>query len=193
MKLESLYPARFFARRHKMAWRAPILCRAIQLVLRPMNVVDIGCAVGDIVAEFNRMNIPAMGMEGAKTAEPYLLCPPELVSFRDLRERLFFSEWFHLATCFEVAEHIEPEFADVFVENLVCLSNKILMSAAPPGQGGVGHFNCQPLEYWTEKFGYFGYMRNEMIEDNLKHLLEPWKSKPGIKAIHQNMVYYARI
>jgi hypothetical protein len=42
-------------------------------------------------------------------------------------------------------------------------SDKILISAARPGQGGHGHFNEQQPEYWIEKFNALGYHYNEVI------------------------------
>ena len=51
----------------------------------------------------------------------------------------------------DVAEHLESKHADFYVE---CLSSgnakKLIFTAASPGQGGEGHYNEQPKEYWIE-------------------------------------------
>lgn len=198
--LEIIYKDGFFRKRYKLHWRAPHVCGAIKEVFNPLTVIDVGCATGDLVAEFNNMGILAMGLEGAEAVLPHLVVSKSIVVVWDLRKYLSLSifnplDWAHafgLVTCFEVAEHIEPEYADIFVTNLTILSNKILLSAAPPGQGGHYHVNCQLPEYWDKKFGKYGYIRKQEIADKVKELLEPWKNKPGIKAFYYNMLYYEK-
>lgn len=63
-----------------------------------------------------------------------------------------------LACCIEVAEHVSPEKADVFVADVASASSKwILWSAAHPGQGGEGHVNERPRLYWASKFLKHGF------------------------------------
>jgi hypothetical protein len=40
----------------------------------------------------------------------------------------------------------------------------LFWSAAIPEQGGDGHVNCQPKEYWEQKFIQRGLQRNQVIE-----------------------------
>ena len=42
----------------------------------------------------------------------------------------------------------------------------MIFTAAFPGQQGIGHINCQPKEYWLEKFTNIGLTRNTKAEDN---------------------------
>jgi hypothetical protein len=56
-----------------------------------------------------------------------------------------------VALSFEVAEHIDPEYASMLVANLTRrLPTRVIMTAAPPGQGGIAHVNCQPKQYWID-------------------------------------------
>lgn len=59
---------------------------------------------------------------------------------------------FDLAFCFEVAEHVPPALGDRLVTYLVELAPRIVFTAAHPGQGGYGHVNEQPREYWIRRF-----------------------------------------
>jgi hypothetical protein len=189
--LEDIYKASFFKNRHKLHWRAEHVCRAISITLGPDSVVDVGCATGDLVECFNNSGVKAYGIEGSSNAEPFLTCGNHIF-FLDVRKKLNLDERFDLCICFEVAEHIEKEYSDQFVDNLVSLSDKILISAAPPGQGGHYHVNCQPYEYWEDKFRTRGYNSIEAIADMVKKELYPWRKKPGIKAYFNNLLYFER-
>jgi len=191
--LEDIYGERFFKLRHRLNWRAPIVCSAIQEVFDPRSVIDAGCATGDLVAEFMTMAVDAYGIEGSRAVMPYLECSAGRVFFYDLRKPLPGpSRRYDLAICFEVAEHIEPEHTEQFVLNLVSLSDRILMSAAPPGQGGHHHVNCQPPGYWVQKFWQYGFFRNLSPENKFKARLSPWAWKKGIKAYYENSLHFER-
>jgi len=71
-----------------------------------------------------------------------------------------------LAICLEVAEHIDPYEADYVVEKLTELAPTIIFSAAVPGQGGHGHINCQPKEYWEHKFGKLNFVVDREATQN---------------------------
>jgi hypothetical protein len=45
------------------------------------------------------------------------------------------------------------------------VSDRILFSAAVPGQGGTGHVNEQPHAYWIERFRRLGYDTDEAWRD----------------------------
>jgi 2-polyprenyl-3-methyl-5-hydroxy-6-metoxy-1,4-benzoquinol methylase len=75
-----------------------------------------------------------------------------------------------LVTCVEVGEHLEKGLSDNVVESVVrnIKPNGILIwTAAIPGQGGVGHINCQEKEYWQEKFEKKNMIRNVKMEKEL--------------------------
>lgn len=198
--VEDLYRASFFRfrskPRHSPAWRAPIVCGAIRDVLQPTSVVDAGCGNADLVAEFHRMGLEALGIEGSRYCLPYV--PPEAterVYIHDLRlplPRSAFRVPRSLALSFEVAEHIEPEYATQFVTNLCALSDRVLLSAAPPGQRGHGHVNCRLCSYWVALFFDKGFHREPTIEQELKARWNPWRRKPGIKAYYDNLLYFTR-
>jgi hypothetical protein len=74
--------------------------------------------------------------------------------------------------CTEVAEHISGEFADTIVSNVVALARKfIVWSAAPPGQGGTGHINCQPPAYWLNRFKTAGWIVSGERTERLRTMM----------------------
>jgi len=172
-KLINQYKVSFFGQRHTLLWRAPIMCSIIEntfglRVNKKHTIVDVGCAIGEYVREFQRRGYTAIGIEGCPNAQKFALAPLLII---DMRLPIEWKDNYTLCICLEVAEHIEGEFADVFVENLTKLSNTILFSAAPPGQGGHHHYNCQPMQYWEDKFAVHGYRRIVELEELFKEQL----------------------
>lgn len=81
---------------------------------------------------------------------------------------------YDLATSLEVAEHLPESAADTFVANLTNLATQwIVITAAPPGQGGCDHVNEQPKEYWIEKLEARGWVLHHTHSHNVA---KSWKS-----------------
>jgi len=51
----------------------------------------------------------------------------DLIFQHDLRDAISIKDKYDLVTCFEVAEHIDPEYCDVFLNNLKTISNKYVV------------------------------------------------------------------
>jgi 2-polyprenyl-3-methyl-5-hydroxy-6-metoxy-1,4-benzoquinol methylase len=129
-------------------------------LVKPATVLDVGCGTGQSTSYFLQKNIQVLGVEGSSVAIQNS-SRPDLMIKHDLRKPLELNRSFDLVWCFEVAEHIHPDFVDIFISSLVRHSHVIALSAAPPGQGGEGHFNEQPKSYWIEKFSHYGYQLHD--------------------------------
>jgi hypothetical protein len=116
---------------------------------------------------------------------------PGDVILRDLTEP-FPNEWgeFDFSLCFDVAEHIPENFVDVYLTNLEGLSNTLLLSAAPPNQGGTHHVNERPKRYWVSRLEKHGmiYQREKtgLIVEHFK------RNKPGFMWMCQHISVYER-
>jgi len=193
--LNSTYTERWFRLRPKLNWRTEFFCQAVWQTLGPFKtLIDLGCAIGEFVAYFRHThNVLAVGFDGSENCITHM-APGANVCVYDLRAPI---EWkneprFDLCMCLEVAEHIEPEYADILVDNCCVLSDLILFTAAKPGQGGLGHVNLQPYDYWLGKFKARGYtLRSDKVAE-FKSSLEPWKSKKGIKAYYENAMIFEK-
>lgn len=133
--------------------------RSAQLTLPPIltahniqNVIDIGCGTGAWAHVAQQHGANAVGVDHG--------VPP------DLRRPIIYVDCdltngypctgFDLAICLEVAEHLPVESAEPLVNGLA-RARRVLFSAATPGQPGVNHINCQPHDYWHEKFLTYGF------------------------------------
>ena len=191
--LRKIYKGRFFARRNKLNWRVDFVCPAVNNALHPKSLIDVGCAIGEFVAGFVKLGIDAYGLEGTENVLDYLEIPRERLYIFDLRNPFNSQRHFDLALCLEVAEHIEPEYADVFLDNLCLLSDKILMSFAPPGQEGHYHVNCQEAEYWIDKMAKRHYLMVQPVVDLVREGLEPVKRKREIRSYYQHLLFFQKV
>jgi SAM-dependent methyltransferase len=129
----------------------------VTTLLHVRTVVDVGCGEGAWLAEFARAGCRVTGVDGQHVDISRLLIPADAFVARDLEQPLELDGRFDLAVCLEVAEHLSPARADGLVDDLAALSDRVLFSAATPGQGGYGHVNEQPHEYWIRRFEDRGY------------------------------------
>jgi hypothetical protein len=93
------------------------------------------------------------------------IAAPEGESFlrHDLTVPLDLGRTFDLVISLETGEHLPGEAADMLVASIVRHAGTIMFSAAVPGQEGKGHINCQPHEYWHEKFAALGFQVCDLI------------------------------
>lgn len=146
----------------------------IMSLLQPKSVIDLGCGTGTFLKAFKTFGIKEiLGVEGSWVNKELLFkniaCDEYLEA--DLEQPFNLGRKFDLVLCLEVAEHLNPNAADILVENLVSLGDVILFSAAIPYQGGQNHINEQWPQYWQEKFSSFNYdfydnLRNCLWENN---------------------------
>jgi len=116
---------------------------------KPNNAIDLGCGPGIYTQALNIAGVPCVGIDNDPRVkdQEYL----EQDNLLDLA-RNYSTD---VAICLEVAEHIDPQYADDIIKNVVGTikpGGALVWTAARPGQGGVGHVNCRLKSYWEEKF-----------------------------------------
>lgn len=192
--LEEIYKGSFFSKRNRLLWRVPIVCEPIVKEFNPVSVVDVGCGIGEYVMGFKGLGVQfCLGIEGSENSRPYMVVSSKYIKICDLRVYFDLQKSFELAMCFEVAEHIEPEYADQFLKNLTRLSDRVLLTAAPPGQDGHYHVNCQPKKYWIDKFRNLGYDNIQERAERIKEAWTPWKHRKEIYGgYYNNLLYFER-
>jgi hypothetical protein len=58
----------------------------------------------------------------------------------------------------EVGEHVPAEHEETIWNHTVNAKIGVVMSWAPPGQGGHGHFNCREPAYIGDRMGELGFV-----------------------------------
>ena len=131
--------------------------------LNPKSVIDIGCASGLYLVPFLKAGIKVLGVDGAPSAGQKL--PLGSYLRFDLRKPLVLPYLFDVCLCLETAEHIEALYTDIFVASVANSARIIVWSAAQPGQGGEGHFNERPKQYWIDRLAEYKFVPHPLDSD----------------------------
>src|SRR5438105_6607867 len=126
--------------------------------VRARSVVDFGCKHGEWLSVFRAHSVNRiMGFDRPKRLERGLMIDPAEFAVADLAQPVTIDARFDLAVCIEVAEHLPQTSAASLVRSLTAAAPAVLFSAAIPGQGGHGHLNEQPRQYWIDLFQHDGF------------------------------------
>ena len=168
MSVDLYGPSFFEGRSGTVIASASVVVPLIDYYLGPQSVLDIGCGMGEWVGAFR-----SQGVEETYGVD---ISAPEWLTRHDLTEPLDLGRDFDLVLCLETGEHLPEESADTLVDSCVHHAPSVVFSAAVVGQEGIGHINCQPHEYWHEKFAQRGYemfdpFRPQLARDSR---VSPW-------------------
>lgn len=131
----------------------------------PASVLDVGSATGVYLKPFLTAGITVNGVDYSPSAvdREVLQIPRKLIKKRDITTQPIGLKA-DLTLCIEVLEHIEEQQASIAIHHLCQTAKIIFFTAAQPGQGGVGHVNCQPKDYWADLFSTEGFVRDYQDE-----------------------------
>ena len=138
---------------------------ACEVLGRPASLLDVGCAEGVHVGWALAHEIAAMGIDLAVPEGIDVLVRVDLRTPVDLKRRF---DW---VICWEVAEHLDSEYAETLVETLVRHMDplgRILFTAAGPGQRGPGHIHCAEPSFWRGLFRAYGLTYAEAVSSELR-------------------------
>lgn len=151
------------------------------------SVLDVGCGWGTWMTVFLDNGVTDVwGIDGDYVDKSRLKVSEDRFHIHDLREPFNLRRKFDLVISLEVAEHLPKECAETFVSSLCDHADRIIFSAAIPGQGGQNHVNEQWANYWSEIFNQRGYRRFDVIRPSIWNLddVDVW--------YRQNIFLYAR-
>jgi 2-polyprenyl-3-methyl-5-hydroxy-6-metoxy-1,4-benzoquinol methylase len=170
MSLEAVYDRAFFLEygRANPAYAAACEVIAAELARRfaPRTAIDWGCGAGLHVGALRRAGVEAVGVD-AVIPDADLRDPDAVLVSGDLRRPVARSSSLpprcDLSLSIDVLEHLEDADSAAALANIVSGAALVILSCAPPGQGGHHHVNERPRRYWVARMGAIGwqYQRRE--------------------------------
>lgn len=181
-----LYNEKFYSdRRNRVIPSANIIMKLVFDLCPIDSVIDFGCGTGTwINAARSNGAKHVLGIEGNWLQDEFLDNPDLDVQKLDLSKPIKINQKFDLAISLEVGEHLPPERAESFIEDICRTSQKVLFSAAIPNQGGTGHVNEQWQQYWAKLFSKLGYRAFDVIRPKI------WSNSSIPFWYRQNIILY---
>lgn len=151
------------------------------------TVLDIGCGTGLLIAELKKIGKDVLGCEISEAAISG--APRDVTVFQaDAARPIRVNRRFDLVVCIEVAEHIQRRHSRRLVENCTSLGGQICFTAAPAGQGGVGHINLRPHSFWIELFARRGFVLQAGLADRMR---EQMRAEGVLRWIPDNLMVFS--
>lgn len=196
--LYTIYTNNYFKGLKTLAWRSPIIFQALIQTFKLYKgapILDAGCGTGDLVKYFNDHGFRAKGIEGSASALPFLADPNiDILDLRLCLKKKIKLSLFSLVFSFSVAEHIEKDYADIYLDNLCRASHRVLLTAAAPGDPKrYRHLNCQEKEWWIEKMNQRNYKRYPDLEEQFRAILLQQSGTPEIEIYAKNVMIFKAI
>lgn len=117
---------------------------------KTIPIFDIGCGHNFYVNVLHHHRYMATGFDWVHFPGVYKMDITKPMTGFEIRDRVN-------VLSLEVGEHIPAERADGYLDNLTRFGGDVIMSWAIPGQPGIGHINCQTIEWVCSRMFDRGY------------------------------------
>jgi 2-polyprenyl-3-methyl-5-hydroxy-6-metoxy-1,4-benzoquinol methylase len=159
---------------------------------KPNSVIDYGCGIGAYLESALSKGITKLkgfdiGGDYVKKYTDKSVAP--YIEYLDCTKPIE-TDKYECSISLETGEHIETQYSEQFVKNIVESTSDngiILYSAAQPGQGGTGHINCQTREYWIEIFSRYNFKYDEELT---KFITSNWEKLKAPDYIIKNLIVF---
>lgn len=130
--------------------------------IHPKTVLDVGCAMGYLVAALRDRGVEAFGIDVSEYAiskvrkdiKPYCKVASAIDELpKELPQR------YDLIVTIEVAEHLYEEDCEKFISNICGYADDIIFSSSPEDTREDTHFNVQQPEYWAKRFAKHNFYK----------------------------------
>lgn len=159
--------------------------------LSPASVLDVGCGRGPWLQYWRSAGVVEIaGIDGDYVDLDKLRFPREDFTGADLSRPFDLRRRFDLVESLEVAEHLPPASSEDFIRSLCAHGDKVLFSAAVPGQGGEHHVNERPLQFWRDLFAAHGYRCFDCIRPKIRNNpeIKPWYRYNALLYVHESKI-----
>jgi SAM-dependent methyltransferase len=146
--------------------------------LRPRRLIDVGCGSGLLMRALSDHGMDVFGVDVSEDAIRLVTRGKGLPAARfdlTMPGRPLPGIPYDVAVSCEVAEHLEAQHAERFVEHLTSAAPVVYLTAAEPDrQVGVGlyHLNEQPHSYWIALMQARGFRVDDLATERARRHLD---------------------
>lgn len=136
-----------------------VIAAEIHRRFSPSTAVDWGCGAALHAAALAKLGTDVTAID-AVVVDDDLRAPGISVAIADITAPVgppLVPERCDLSLCIDVLEHIAEVHADQVLHNVCRGAGVVILSCAPPHQGGHHHVNEQPRRYWIDKMAALGW------------------------------------
>lgn len=174
-------------------WRSFFMSVADRLIgaVNPRTVLDVGCARGLLVQAFAVQGVDSRGMDISEHAIAS--------AHEDVRERLVvasatepISGRYDLVSCIEVLEHLSPADAQLAIDRMTEVTDRILFSSSPGDHDEPTHINTHATEQWAAWFAERHFFRRADLDMGM---IAPWSVvfERGEPTVHELTQRYEQL
>jgi SAM-dependent methyltransferase len=169
-----------------------LIAEEIARRFQPASAVDWGCGAGLHVAALAEFGVHVLGVDGVEWPEEFrapgiefrrvdlsLACPEGIVPGE-----------YDLSLCLDVMEHLPESDSQVALENITRGARLLLLSCAPPGQGGHHHVNEQPRRYWIKRLADMGWVYDRRATGQMERSFFARRDELPLSWMYHNLCVY---
>ncbi|MFA7256321.1 MAG: class I SAM-dependent methyltransferase [Kiritimatiellales bacterium] len=170
----------------------PQMARSIVETFHPASVVDVGCGSGALLVALRKLGVRRLlGLDAAEAGLDIARARGlDTRKFDIVSDQLLYSACYDVAVSMETAEHLPAAAAEHYVELLCSFAPIVIFTAAHPGQGGIGHLNEQPPEYWKDHFNTHGF---QCLEKTVADWQPLWHSAGVADFYTKNLMIFQKL
>jgi ubiquinone/menaquinone biosynthesis C-methylase UbiE len=127
------------------------------LKYHPKSVLDVGCGLGALVHELNKIGIPSVGVDFAPDLKEHYWGKAKYFELADARSLPFEHDSFDVVFSSDFFEHIDEKYINQVANEMKRVGNKVITYVAdslgkPLNQHQrLYHVTHQPIEWWVDK------------------------------------------
>lgn len=196
MSLAAIYDRQFFAQlgvaNEVYARACAVIAGEIAQRFAPRTAVDWGCGAALHAAALAARGVDVLGVDGVLVDDD-LRAPGVSIEVADLTQPIEpprVPDSYDLSLCIDVLEHIDERHADQALRNLTRGAGLVILSCAPPHQGGHHHVNEQPRRYWIARMAGLGWYYDRPATGAMERALSAMRDQLPWSWMFHNLCIY---
>lgn len=194
--LSDIYDRAFFAEYGATNPAYADACRFIGETLHarfaPATAVDWGCGAGLHAAAMAARGARVIGVDGVRADDDQRAPGVDLV-VADLCQPVAdprIPARYDLSLCIDVLEHIDDADSAPVLDNITRGADLVVLSCAPPNQGGHHHVNEQPRRYWIDRMRALGWHYDRAATGALEEHFRAHRDRVPDSWMYHNLCVY---